>query len=453
MTASTTASIFDGGLAARLGPPGRLVARILTSHWPYGRAALVLAVLNIALFASLGFAWGVTTEFTRMSGQAVALLGIDVNDWLYFSKEAGIGPTKGDPWTRPSGLIVLGMFGGALAGALISGDWRLRIPRQRRRLVQGFVGGVLGGFGARLALGCNLGAFFSAIPQFSLHGWLFMVGLFGGTWLGSKIVLHPLLAARPELQLAPPVGAGAGPVGGRGSWRVKPVLGLVVAALVLGAVAAYAVAGESRLAIALAAGAGFGLAIERGRICFTAAFRDLWITRQSHLARALAAAMAVASIGFAVAIAAGVGPKSESAGLGALLGGAIFGLGIVIAGGCETGWMYRASQGYVQLWMAGLGTFVGTIVLAWAWQAWGLYDALVAPFRPLNLAAELGLPVALGLTLIGLGTWWALAGRREQAFVGSAGGGLFGGLFGGRNPARSASTGARSAAGLSVKEG
>lgn len=418
MSNSTIASILGGAPASAGRPLGRLVRGLLTSHWPYARAALALAVLNIALFASLGFAWGVTTEFTRMSGQVLAIFGIDANDWLYFSKEAGIGPTKGDPWSRPSGLIVLGMFGGALAGALLSGDWRLRIPRQRRRLVQGFVGGVLGGFGARLALGCNLGAFFSAIPQFSLHGWLFMVGLFAGTWLGSKIVLHPLLAARPELLLAPPAGS---PAGARAPAWLKPVLGAGIAILVLGAVGAYALAGESRLAIALAAGAGFGLTIERGRICFTAAFRDLWITRQSPLARALALAMAVASAGFAVAVAAGVAPKSEPAGLGALLGGAIFGVGIVVAGGCETGWMYRASQGYAQLWMAGLGTFVGTIVLAWAWEAWGLYDALVRPFRPLNLAAELGLPVALGLTLVGLGLWYGFARLRDPSAGGWVG--------------------------------
>lgn len=419
MAASTTASTFGGGTTARRSPPGRPLARLLTTHWPYGRAALVLAVLNIVLFASLGFAWGVTTEFTRMSGQVLAVFGVNANDWLYFSKEAGIGPTKGDPWTRASGLIVLGMFGGALVGALVSGDWRLRVPRQRRRLAQGFVGGLLGGFGARLALGCNLGAFFSAIPQFSLHGWLFMVGLFGGTWLGSKIVLHPLLAARPELLLAPPAGtvrSGAGAP----AW-LKPALGVGVAVLLLGAVGTYALAGEPRLAVALAIGTGFGLAIERGRICFTAAFRDLWITRQSHLARALAVAMIVASVGFAVAIAAGVAPKSESAGLGALLGGAIFGLGIVVAGGCETGWMYRASQGYVQLWMAGLGTFVGTILLAWAWGAWGLYDALVRPFRPVNLAAELGLPLALGLTVLGLGAWWVLARLRDPSAGGFVG--------------------------------
>jgi uncharacterized membrane protein YedE/YeeE len=210
-------------------------------------------------------------------------------------------------------------------------------------------------------------------------------------------------------------------VGGRWAGAAQARPRASVAILLLSAVGAYALSGESRLAVALAAGAGFGLAIERGRICFTAAFRDLWITRQSPLARALALAMAVASIGFAVAVAAGVAPKSEPAGLNALLGGAIFGVGILVAGGCETGWMYRASQGYVQLWMAGLGTFVGTIVLAWAWEAWGLYALLVRPFRPVNVAAEIGLPVALGLTLVGLGAWWAFARLRDPSAGGFVG--------------------------------
>jgi uncharacterized membrane protein YedE/YeeE len=329
---------------------------------------------------------------------------------LYFSKEAGIGPIKGDPWTRTSGLIVLGMFAGALTGALVSGDFRLRVPRQRRRLVQGFVGGVLGGFGARLALGCNLGAFFSAIPQFSLHGWLFMAGLFGGTWLGARIVLHPALAGAPELLAAPP------PV--RPSRHLlpgwaRPAVGALVGMIALVAGLGLTLTGDTRLGLALLFGAGFGLAIERGRICFTSAFREFWITRQTHLARAIAAGMIVASVGFAVAIAAGVAPKAEPASLGALLGGAIFGVGIVLAGGCETGWMYRSCQGYVQLMLAGVGTIVGTVLLAYAWDAWGLYDALVRPFPEVDLSSVLGLPLALLVTLAGLAAWYVASLRRE----------------------------------------
>ena len=237
-----------------------------------------------------------------------------------------------------------------------------------------------------------------------------MVGLFAGTWAGSRIVLHPLLAGAPELLVTAPVDR---PARVRLPSWLKPAAGVLVAIATLAGAAAYLLAGDPRLATVLLFGAGFGLAIERGRICFTAAFREFWITRQTHMARALAVAMAAASLGFALAIAAGVVPKSEPASLGALIGGAIFGLGIVIAGGCETGWMYRASQGYAQLWMAGVGTILGTIVLAYGWGAWGLYDLLVGPFAAVNLADLLGLPGAVVLTLAGLGAWYAFSIRRE----------------------------------------
>lgn len=45
------------------------------------------------------------------------------------------------------------------------------------------------GYGARLAMGCNIGAFISAIPFFSLHGWLFMLCSFLGAYVGSKVLL------------------------------------------------------------------------------------------------------------------------------------------------------------------------------------------------------------------------------------------------------------------------
>ena len=35
------------------------------------------------------------------------------------------------------------------------------------------------GYGARLAMGCNIGGFFSAIPSLALNGWVFGLGLIG----------------------------------------------------------------------------------------------------------------------------------------------------------------------------------------------------------------------------------------------------------------------------------
>lgn len=379
---------------------------VFVTYWPYWLATVAAAVLNVFEFAFAGSAWGVTTEFTRWGGALLAPLGIDVNSWAYFG-ETGIGPTRGMVWDRSSGWIVLGMFAGALIGALMSSSVRLRVPRQKRRLVQGFVGGVLGGFGARLAMGCNLGSFFSAIPQFSLHGWLFMGGLFAGTYVGSRIALHPWVMGPAERRAGRGRRVEIGPPG----WgsRVQPYLGALGLLAVLAGLVWSVQVGAWKNGVIMLFGVGFGLIIERGRVCFTNAFRELWITRQGHLARALALAMIVATLGFAVQVAAGAKVKVEYASLGALLGGFIFGVGIVLAGGCETGWMYRSMQGYVQLWMAGLGTIVGTIILAYGWDRWGIYETLVAPYPKVNLGESLGWPLAIGLTLAGLAAWYLLA--------------------------------------------
>ena len=49
------------------------------------------------------------------------------------------------------------------------------------------VGGLLLGYGARLAYGCNIGAYFSGIASGSLHGWLWLVAAFTGNVSGTRL--------------------------------------------------------------------------------------------------------------------------------------------------------------------------------------------------------------------------------------------------------------------------
>lgn len=58
--------------------------------------------------------------------------------------------------------------------------------------MQAVVGGIIAGFGARLAMGCNLAAFFTGIPQFSLHAWFFAAATAIGSYFGAKFTLLPL---------------------------------------------------------------------------------------------------------------------------------------------------------------------------------------------------------------------------------------------------------------------
>ena len=77
---------------------------------------------------------------------------------------------------------------GALIGALFAGEFRLRLPKNWKRYVQSLGGGLLMGYAAGLAIGCTVGAFFSAIPSLSLSGWIFGIALAIGAFTGTQVI-------------------------------------------------------------------------------------------------------------------------------------------------------------------------------------------------------------------------------------------------------------------------
>jgi uncharacterized membrane protein YedE/YeeE len=63
-------------------------------------------------------------------------------------------------------------------------------------IVAAVIGGLMLGYGARLAFGCNIGAYFSGIASGSLHGWVWLVAAFAGNMVGVK--LRPFFFAGVE---------------------------------------------------------------------------------------------------------------------------------------------------------------------------------------------------------------------------------------------------------------
>jgi hypothetical protein len=43
------------------------------------------------------------------------------------------------------------------------------------------------GYGARIAYGCNIGAFVSGVASTSLHGWLWIAAALAGSWIGVRL--------------------------------------------------------------------------------------------------------------------------------------------------------------------------------------------------------------------------------------------------------------------------
>jgi uncharacterized membrane protein YedE/YeeE len=85
----------------------------------------------------------------------------------------------------------IGIILGAFVGLLLSGRFveifKEGLKIKPMEILLFAAGGLLLGFGTRLSLGCNVGALYTPIANFSLAGWFYLFFLFGGGYLGNMI--------------------------------------------------------------------------------------------------------------------------------------------------------------------------------------------------------------------------------------------------------------------------
>lgn len=116
-------------------------------------------------------------------------------------------------------------------------------------------------------------------------------------------------------------------------------------------------------------GIAFGIVLERGRFCMTSAFRDYFLTRDTYILKGVFLAVPLTMIGFFSAFFTGMispsdFPYIKEAGLHTAVGGLIFGMGMVLAGGCASGTLYRIGEGYVTALIALIGMLIGIGIFA-----------------------------------------------------------------------------------------
>lgn len=88
-------------------------------------------------------------------------------------------------WSE-NGAFVVALVLGALAAAVVSGDFRPRRPSAGEAL-RALFGGLLMGWGAMVALGCTVGTLLSGVMAAAVSGWVFAAVLFPATWLGWRL--------------------------------------------------------------------------------------------------------------------------------------------------------------------------------------------------------------------------------------------------------------------------
>ena len=131
--------------------------------------------------------------------------------------------------------------------------------------------------------------------------------------------------------------------------------------------------------------------------------------------RAAALGLVVSMVGFSVLKFTDLKDKGDwvwpGFWLGALAGGLLFGIGMVLAGGCGAGSIWRAGEGHVKLWIAVVMFAVGT----------SLTRQLLAPGEWLR---KLGTPVflpnvtgwggAMALVAVVMAAWYLFATWNES---------------------------------------
>lgn len=155
--------------------------RIFRGSWPLFIAAIVLAVLNALTLMTRGSPWGVTSAFALWGSKIAMFIGIDVSSWGYWqgaNAEVLQASIFDDSTTVLNIGVILGAFLASAAGGLFKFT-RINF----KNFAASVIGGLLLGYGARLAFGCNIGAYFGGIASFSLHGYIWGVLALAGTFL------------------------------------------------------------------------------------------------------------------------------------------------------------------------------------------------------------------------------------------------------------------------------
>jgi len=173
-------------------PGGRLVV-----------AAVLLALLAIANLVVSGQPWGIVYGLGLWGAKIAQAAGVDLTANAFWSSPVHAERLRESILTDYTSLTDIGL----IVGAFIAMRWRAKPGEQVKRLraeswATVVLAGLVLGYSARLAFGCNIGAFFSGVSTGSLHGWVWFAAAFAGSALGIKL--------RPVLLRAPPVPVGEG---------------------------------------------------------------------------------------------------------------------------------------------------------------------------------------------------------------------------------------------------
>lgn len=161
--------------------------KLASGPWPYLYGAVALALLNWTTLLTAGHPWSITWGLTLWGAKLAVLTGWNPASSSFWSSGFQQAALADSLLADTTSLMNFGIMLGALLASALSKKERVATPWDLRKTVGAVCAGLLMGYGARLAYGCNIGAFFSGVASGSLHGWVWIVCALSGVYLTIKL--------------------------------------------------------------------------------------------------------------------------------------------------------------------------------------------------------------------------------------------------------------------------
>ena len=164
--------------------------RLFVKPWTLGMGAVAIGSIFILLMGVTKAGWGASTPYGFWVGRLLVAFGGSPESIAAFASK----PVE--MFTAPffqNGMNVqnTGIILGTLIALLLAGDFvktfKAGLSITFKEALIYIVGGLAMGFGTRLSNGCNVGALYTPIANFSLSGWIFLVFLVLGGIFGNII--------------------------------------------------------------------------------------------------------------------------------------------------------------------------------------------------------------------------------------------------------------------------
>ncbi|RKX61090.1 MAG: hypothetical protein DRP29_01340, partial [Thermodesulfobacteriota bacterium] len=225
-------------------------------------------------------------------------------------------------------LLNIGIILGAFISANLSKKFAIRIV-PKTEILKGILGGILMGLGASLAGGGNVSGFYISMANFSGSAILMMIGLFIGIYIGiiyqARALEKKKILGGKEIRFP----------------KLNPILAIIFLIFLI-----------ITKNFILILGAIIGYVLQKSRFCMLNAFRDPFFSGRPHMTLALIFSLAIAALGIGLL-------KMENMqnpmifiksvfGWGGIIGGFIFGLGMVLAGGGSVESLWRLGEGQIK---------------------------------------------------------------------------------------------------------